>query len=83
MGLFGAAQAMAFALGGLLGTGLADLTRSLLDSTSQAYGLVFLVEAGLFVLAARLGAVVSEPAPRPVNREAPQSEREAIHASAL
>lgn len=84
MGLFGAAQAIAFALGGLLGTGLADLARGLMDSTSQAYGVVFLLEAALFVLAARLGAKVSESPtshpPRPIHTS---SEREALHASAL
>ena len=84
MGLFGAAQAIAFALGGLLGTGLADLARGLMDSTSQAYGVVFLLEAALFVLAAQLGAKVSESQtshpPRPIHSS---PEREALHASAL
>jgi BCD family chlorophyll transporter-like MFS transporter len=83
MGLFGAAQAIAFALGGLLGTGLADLTRGLLDSTSQAYGLVFLLEAGLFALAAHLGSAVTESQQTPSSPHASQPESEALHATAL
>jgi BCD family chlorophyll transporter-like MFS transporter len=84
MGLFGAAQAIAFALGGLLGTGLTDLAKGLLDAPSQAYGAVFLLEAALFILAARLGAKISEPSPKRIPSSAPLTpEREAIHASAL
>ncbi|MGA1693493.1 MAG: BCD family MFS transporter [Burkholderiaceae bacterium] len=84
MGLFGAAQAIAFALGGLLGTGLTDLAKGILDATSQAYGAVFLLEAALFVLAAHLGAKVSESQSKPIRASAPHTpEREAIHASAL
>jgi len=58
MGLWGAAQAMAFALGGVLGTAASDLTRWLLADAGTAYALVFLVDAGLFLWAARLGAKV-------------------------
>lgn len=59
MGVFGAAQAVAFGLGGLLGAVSVDLSRLALDSIPAAYGIVFAVEAGLFVvsgiLALRLG----------------------------
>ena len=59
MGVFGAAQAIAFGLGGFLGAVSVDLARLVLDSIPAAYGTVFAVEAGLFVisglLALRLG----------------------------
>jgi BCD family chlorophyll transporter-like MFS transporter len=61
MGLWGAAQAMAFAIGGFLGTVAIDLTRMLLDSPASAYAIVFTAEAVLFlvsaVLALRVGGV--------------------------
>lgn len=62
MGLWGAAQALAFALGGVLGTGLSDLARWALGSPAAAYGLVFVLEALLFVLAARLSMHLETPA---------------------
>ncbi len=56
MGLWGAAQAIAFALGGFLGTVLADLGRLAIGSAVPAHALVFALEAILFLLAARLAA---------------------------
>lgn len=56
MGLWGAAQAIAFGLGGFLGAASIDLTRYLLDSTVTAYAIVFTAEALLFVWAAKLAA---------------------------
>ena len=52
MGLWGAAQAFGFALGGLLATSLVDSARSLFASASGAFALVFGIEALLFLLAA-------------------------------
>jgi BCD family chlorophyll transporter-like MFS transporter len=52
MGLWGAAQAVAFALGGLFGTSVVDLMRHLFGSPSLAFGAVFSAEAALFLLAA-------------------------------
>jgi BCD family chlorophyll transporter-like MFS transporter len=51
MGLWGAAQAVAFGLGGILSTASVDLGRALFGSAPIAYGLVFVGEALLFVLA--------------------------------
>lgn len=66
MGLWGAAQAIAFALGGLTGTAASDLARALFDRPALAYGSVFLLEALAFWaaagLAARPGAQRSRPA---------------------
>ena len=59
MGLWGAAQAIAFGLGGFLGTVAVDLMRSLIDTVSTAYAIVFLAEGLLFLLAAALAARIS------------------------
>jgi len=56
MGLWGAAQAIAFALGGFGGTVLADLARAGFDAAAPAYGFVFLCEAALFLVSALLAA---------------------------
>lgn len=58
MGLWGAAQAMAFASGGVVGTAASDLTRWLIADVGLAYALVFAANAGLFLAAARLAARV-------------------------
>jgi BCD family chlorophyll transporter-like MFS transporter len=67
MGLWGAAQAIAFGLGGVVGTAAVDLTRYLSDSVVTAYATVFSAEAALFlvaaVLAARVYRIAAEPAP--------------------
>jgi len=51
MGLWGAAQAVAFGIGGIAATGAIDLARVFTDSLPAAYGSVFVAEAALFVLA--------------------------------
>jgi BCD family chlorophyll transporter-like MFS transporter len=61
MGLWGAAQAIAFGLGGFLGTAASDLARHLLDSPGVAYAAVFAGEGALFVVAALLAARVGKP----------------------
>ena len=53
MGLWGAAQAIAFGGGGFLGTVAVDLTRWLVGSPVTAYGIVFVAEAALFLLSVR------------------------------
>jgi BCD family chlorophyll transporter-like MFS transporter len=52
MGLWGAAQAMAFGLGGLLGTAASDLAHYVLAEQGTAYAWVFGFETAMFVLAA-------------------------------
>ena len=59
MGLWGAAQALAFALGGLTGTLAVDLARWAFGSATPAYTSVFLGEAALFILAALLASFVA------------------------
>jgi MFS transporter, BCD family, chlorophyll transporter len=61
MGLWGAAQAIGFALGGLFGAAASDLARVVIGHTGMAYASVFFVEAGMFVAAAWLAAKVSGP----------------------
>lgn len=63
MGLWGAAQAFAFGLGGFLGTLASDVARYLLSSPSLSYSAVFASEAGLFVVAAAMAVWIHrEPA---------------------
>jgi BCD family chlorophyll transporter-like MFS transporter len=56
MGLWGAAQAIAFGLGGFLGTVASDFARLLFGSPVVAYSAVFGGEAALFFIAAALAA---------------------------
>jgi BCD family chlorophyll transporter-like MFS transporter len=56
MGVWGAAQAMAFGLGGFLGTAAIDAMRWWLDSAAAAYAGVFLLESAAFVVAGTLAA---------------------------
>ncbi len=64
MGLWGAAQAIAFALGGFGGAGGVDVGRSLFGDTGQAFVSVFAVEALLFLVAAWLGASLGSQSAR-------------------
>jgi len=61
MGLWGAAQAIAFAVGGLVGTASVDALRWLFGAPAVAYAAVFALEAGLFVMATWLAVRVSAP----------------------
>ena len=70
IGLWGAAQALAFGAGGLLGTGASDIAHHLVDKPAVAYGAVFVAEAVVFLIAARLAAGLfgnSEPAGQHLN----------------
>ncbi|MGE0329407.1 MAG: BCD family MFS transporter [Ramlibacter sp.] len=71
MGLWGAAQAIAFGLGGLVGTAASDLAHWLMGAPAQAYAAVFALEGLLFVMSAlmawrigRMLAASTQPAPR-------------------
>lgn len=59
MGLWGASQAIAFALGGLTGTLAVDVARLLLGSPIPAYTIVFMGEAAMFIIAAILAAAIA------------------------
>ena len=61
MGVWGAAQAIAFAMGSFVGTLAADTSRLLMDEVASAYGLVFALEGVLFLLSAVLAARVGAP----------------------
>ena len=52
MGLWGAAQAMAFGLGGVLGTALSDLAHWIAPTSGLAYAAVFALEACMFIASA-------------------------------
>ena len=59
IGMWGAAQAVAYALGGFLGAAGVDLTRALLADPSAGYAVVFLAEAALFLYAATFAAKIA------------------------
>jgi MFS transporter, BCD family, chlorophyll transporter len=60
MGLWGAAQAIAFGLGGFAGTIVVDIARAVLP-VEEAYALVFMIEAGLFLIAAAVALAIAMP----------------------
>jgi MFS transporter, BCD family, chlorophyll transporter len=64
MGLWGAAQAIGFAVGGVAGAAASDLARWFIGSQVAAYGLVFAAEALMFLVAAVLALRIAVPAPR-------------------
>ena len=64
MGLWGAAQAIGFAVGGLFGAAASDAARWLIGHQGSAYAAVFLLEAFMFVAAALLAARLAAPALR-------------------
>ncbi len=58
MGLFGAAQAVAFSVGDLLGPVSSDLAHMAFSATATAYAAVFLLQVCLFIAAAALATRV-------------------------
>lgn len=61
IGLWGAAQAVAFGLGGFMGTVLVDILRQVFTTPESAYGGVFAFEAFLFLMSAVLAARIRVP----------------------
>jgi BCD family chlorophyll transporter-like MFS transporter len=70
MGLWGAAQAVAFGLGGFLGTVAIDAARYWLGAPMMAYTVVFVAEAALFLVSAVLAARVGRDDRRPARQGA-------------
>ncbi len=70
MGLWGAAQAAAFGLGGLFGASAVDLGRHLLAADAPAFEIVFAIEAAMFVAAAAIATRLTESSPNRHTREA-------------
>jgi len=70
MGLWGGAQALAAGFGGLLGAGLVDVLRAVLGSDADAFGMVFAIEATIFLAAAIMALRIMEGRPaRPLHRQ--------------
>ena len=63
MGVWGAAQAIAFGLGGLSGALGVDIARHLMGRDGAAFQLIFAIEACLFILAAMLAVQATRRAP--------------------
>jgi len=68
MGLWGAAQAVAFGLGGFAGTVVVDVARRFVATPLTAYDVAFVAEAMLFLLAAALARGIARPRAEPENR---------------
>ena len=71
MGLWGAAQAIAFALGGFLGTVAVDVCQIWIEVPAHAYGLVFSLEALMFLVAAWLGLGIGKNEQQDVEKSTP------------
>jgi MFS transporter, BCD family, chlorophyll transporter len=80
MGLWGAAQALAFGLGGFVGTLAVDIARFLISSPALSYSSVFASEAGLFVLSAFMAVWVHRAQ---LKTAQPQNEVDAISSPAV
>lgn len=74
MGVWGAAQAIAFGLGGMLGGGGLDAARGALADDASAFQLIFAIEGALFVLAAWLAVRATQKGLAPAREK---TEREA------
>jgi len=61
-GPLGAAQAVAFGLGGFLGTVAVDVARQFVAAPVTAYAMVFIAEAILFLFSAMLASQISQAA---------------------
>ncbi len=70
MGLWGAAQAAAFGLGGFFGASAVDTGRHLLGSDAQAFELVFAIEALMFLAAAAIATRLQDDKNSMTKREA-------------
>jgi BCD family chlorophyll transporter-like MFS transporter len=83
MGLWGAAQAIAFGVGGFAGTVMVDLAKALVGVSSRAYAVVFGLEAiGFFVAhALALGTTVDVSNPRPIVAREPAGAELRSHSS--
>ncbi len=75
MGLWGAAQAVAFGAGGFVGAVGVDIIRQVVDQPATAYTTVFFIEACLFLAAAGLAsrAIASDQRATEIRRSADHS----------
>ncbi len=71
MGLWGAAQAIAFGCGGVFATILVDIAKLIVGSALPAYAIVFVGEAALFMISAVLASRIASPQPRRVEISMP------------
>jgi BCD family chlorophyll transporter-like MFS transporter len=71
IGLWGAAQAIAFGSGGVLATMLVDIAKFVLGAPLSAYAVVFVGEAGLFIVSAVLASRIANPRESRAVRVAP------------
>lgn len=77
MGVWGAAQAVAFGMGGVLGTATVDIVRWLTGSALHAYAFVFVAQGLLFFVAVALAMRLSTSANDTATMTAPDAELQA------
>ena len=75
MGLWGAAQGIAFGLGGFLGAACSDVSRAAIAAPGTAYAVVFVAQGLLFVWAAAVAAGFEVPRATSIGRLATAGER--------
>jgi BCD family chlorophyll transporter-like MFS transporter len=80
MGLWGAAQAVAFGLGGFLGTVAVDVARQFVAAPVTAYAMVFIVEAILFLFSAMLASQIARAAGASARPRAASAEEKSLAA---
>ncbi len=83
MGLWGASQAVAFGLGGFLGTAALDLMRATTDDLALPYASVFGFGGVLFLISAWLAVKVGVDAARRAARAPKAAAPDATHPSAI
>jgi BCD family chlorophyll transporter-like MFS transporter len=74
MGLWGAAQAIAFGFGGMAGAAASDVARWFIASPGVAYASVFALEGLLFIVAALLAVRVGRSMKRSAAAPSPSAE---------
>ncbi|MFK7885475.1 MAG: BCD family MFS transporter [Gammaproteobacteria bacterium] len=75
MGVWGAAQAVAFGLGGIIGTAMVDVSQWLLGSVAISYALAFVLQASLFLCATFMAISLSREAARVLRSPQPTLNR--------
>jgi BCD family chlorophyll transporter-like MFS transporter len=83
MGLWGAAQAIAFAVGGVLGTAAVDIARQFVPDAAYAYGIVFAAEAIVFLWSAMIAGELAHESRASRHAQSPTASTSLPYASEI
>ena len=83
MGLWGAAQAIAFAVGGVLGTAAVDIARQFFPDAAYAYGIVFAAEAIVFLWSAMIAGELAHESRASRHAQSPTASTSLPYASEM